>query len=199
MKVRAIFFALTTLASALLAGCATSTATIQLPRLPTWRAPLDPSPVTHAQIYAEVARHSLTGVPILTSDATFTRINHDFALALIAWTRAFLAAENATPTGIHWVPESFDCDKFAKALTLAIELAASRAGVRAQPLAVRIQVAQLEPFGGIPALPPEDPGHALVTLATDAGLLVVEPQTGAHTPLATYPNRRRIYRISIGG
>ncbi len=186
-----------------LVGCSTAggspAATITVPMLPAWRAPADASPVPWLQVLGEVGRLA-PAAQFHTSDATFTRINHAFALELVAWTRAFISAEEHThAAGLHYTSESFDCDKFAKAFTLAVELAAGRAGVRAQPLAARIFVRQSAAFGGIPAVPAPNDGHALVALATDAGIFVVEPQTGAVVALAQYPNRATVWRVSIGG
>lgn len=185
-----------------LAGCATAPGTVDtitVPRLPAWRAPADASPVSAMQVQLEVMRLA-PGVALATSDATFTRINREFAVELIAWTRAFVDAEEHThAAGLHYTAESFDCDKFAKAFTLACELAAGRAGVRAQPLAARIFVHQAAPFGGVPAVPPPNDGHALVALDVDGAILIVEPQTGVFAELAQYPNATRVWRISIGG
>jgi hypothetical protein len=152
---------------------------------------------------AEVVRLA-PGAPLNTSDAAFTRIDRAFAVELIAWTRAFIDAEEHThAAGLHYTPESFDCDKFAKAFTLAVELAAGRAGVRAQPLAARIFVHQARAFGGVPAVSPPNDGHALVALAVDDGgktvILIVEPQSGVFAPLEQYPNAATVWRVTIGG
>lgn len=184
----------------LVAGCAMSPgATITVPMLPVWREPANAAAIPAWQVMQEVTNLA-PAAQLSTSDSTFTLIQRDYAVELVAWTRAFITAEeHSHAAGLHYTAESFDCDKFAKAFTLAVELAAGRAGVRAQPLAARIFVHQVAAFGGVPAVPPPGDGHALVALATDAGILVVEPQTGAVVPLAEYPNRATVWRVLIGG
>lgn len=178
-------------------GCAT-TGSVSLPALPAWRAPADSTPVTSGQLAAGVYQHA-PGAQLILSDSQFVPLNAEFARELVAWTRSFLWVENKEAGGFAWTAESLDCDKFSKAFTLAVEVAASRAGVRAQPLALRIAVNQMAAFGGVPAMPPPNNGHSLVALVTDAGVLIVEPQSGVTAPLDQYPNRSYVWRIAIGG
>jgi hypothetical protein len=197
MNLRAFFLAVLSLAAGLLAGCASSSAssaagnakTYWIEALPEWQQPDRAQPILWPAVAAEVATLA-PNAALLTSDAQFIRLNHAFALNVITWTRSFLAI-----THRGYVAESFDCDKFAKAFTLCVEMSAARAGVPEQPLAARIFVNQLEPFGGVPA----GGGHALVALYTDQGVIIVEPQSGAWCPLAAYPNRNNIWRVTIGG
>lgn len=194
-----------------LSGCAsvpgTNTAVSETPTrnartywveaLPDWRTPADAAPVSQQQIFARVAEE-LPSAPVLLSDATFTRVNREFVGELIAWTRSFLVETNRASrdgTRTAYIPESFDCDKFAKAFSLAVEMSASRAGLKAQPLVARIFVNQAVAFGGVPA----GGGHALIAIATDGGIIVVEPQSGASIPWEQYPNRTSVWRITIGG
>lgn len=198
MKVRVFLSLVCASLLGALQGCVAGES-ITLPRLPAWRAPANPAPVAWSEVTAAVRRLA-PNAQLATSDAAFTRVNRQFAAEVIAWTRALVDVEEHTPgDGLHYTPESFDCDKFAKAFTLAVELAAGRAGVKAQPLAARIYVRQEAPFGGVPAARPPADGHALVALATDEGVLIVEPQTGECVPLEQYPNRATIWRVSIGG
>lgn len=197
MKVPLLLSVLAGLCLAFVTGCSTTTpgATITLPMLPPWREPSDPSRVSGAEVFDGVVRLAPLAT-LQTSDNTFTRLNAAYASELIAWTRSFVWAEQSTQrAGLSYTPESFDCDKFAKAFTLAAEVAAARAKIHAQPLAFRIYVHQLAAFGGVPA----GGNHALVALVTDAGVLIVEPQTGQTAPLESYPNRAEIYRVTVGG
>ncbi|HSV73448.1 MAG TPA: hypothetical protein VLH79_06790 [Chthonomonadales bacterium] len=183
----------------LAAGCqATDTGRVSVPALPAWRAPAQSGIVTWEQVAAGVQQHA-PGAQLVTSDATFTALSADFARELVAWTRVFLWHQNKEARGFRWTAESLDCDKFAKAFTLAAELAAARAGVHAQPLALRISVWQVSAFGGVPAMPAGQNGHALVALVTDAGILIVEPQSGTVATFADYPNRAEVWRVVIGG
>jgi len=186
--------------AAAVSGCATGggTGSVALPSIPAWRAPASGATVGAGDVAIGAMQYA-PGAQLVMSDARFTPLNEAFARALVTWTRAFLWTMNKEGAGFAWTAESLDCDKFAKAFTLAVEIAASRAGVKAQPLALRISVNQREAFGGVPAMPPPADGHALVALVTDAGILVVEPQSGVIVPLAEYPNRAHVWRITIGG
>lgn len=186
-------------ASLALCGCATNgNNKVTLPALPSWRAPANPAPLNAGVLAAGAAQYA-PGAQLMLSDSQFVPINAEHARELIAWTRSFLWSINKEGAGFAWTAESLDCDKFAKAFTLAVELSAARAGVKAQPLALRISVNQRAAFGGVPAMPPWADGHALVALVTDAGILIVEPQSGHAAPLADYPNRAHVWRIAIGG
>jgi hypothetical protein len=50
-------------------------------------------------------------------------------------------------------------------------------------------------WGGIPI----GGAHALIAVATDAGVIIVEPQTRATISLDEYPNRDHIFAVKIGG
>ena len=180
-------------AAAVFSGCASDGVT--LPRMPAWKAPK----VERAEFTGEEVRvHAgalAPGAAVDLSDSRFTIVNHETALALLAWTDSVYFS-----TGQRYTPESFDCDKFAKAYTLAVEWCAARSGVKAQPLAARIYVEQRAAFARIPGSPTAT--HGAVGIRTDEGYFVIEPQPGSSArlrvaPLADYPNR--IYQIKIGG
>lgn len=176
------------------AGCV-SPRTVNLPKLPKWEAPN----VARAEFSAaEVQLHAsllLPGVPVDLTDANFTIVHHETALAILAWTDVVYRT-----TGHGYTPESWDCDKFAKAYSLAVEWAASAAGVKAQPLVARVFAVQANSFANVPGNP--NSAHALAGLRTDQGYFILEPQGGGSTAfrliqLEAYPNR--IYRVRIGG
>lgn len=182
MRVLVAFYCL------LLVGCATAE-TITLPRVPQWRAPSDPRTYTAAEVVQQCGG-ILPGVTVDTSDVTFTAVNHLWLTEAAEWSWQF-----SKGIGLVYTAESFDCDKFAAGFALAANVAAARAGVRAQPLLARIYVRQLASFGGVPA----GGGHALNVVLTDRGLYVIEPQSRVIVPLAEYPNRAAIFRVKIGG
>ncbi len=179
-----------------LVGCSTAPAnTFTVPVIPAWVAPANSAPVSAFDVFT--ASHALAPSALLmTSDATYTRVNAKFADAAIAWTQRIVRLHGR---GFVWTAESLDCDKWAKAFSLVFEISAARAGVKAQPLVARIYVNQVHAFGGVPAMPAGANGHALIAIATDEGILVVEPQSGIKTPLTQYPNRDHIWRVSLGG
>jgi len=185
-----------------LSSCATgggASDTITLPRLPIWKTPAVQETFTATQVF-EAVRQYAPQAQFIGSDAFYTRINHEFAVALVDWTRrALWSANSQVKRGFEWTPESLDCDKFAKAFTLFVEIAASRAGTNAQPLAFRTSVNQVHSFGGVRGMPPPNNGHALVVLVTDRGVFVVEIQSGVMSTLADYPNREYVWRVVIGG
>lgn len=177
------------------AGCV-SPGTVNLPRIPTWKAPN----VVRAEFTAaEVQLHAsllLPGVPVDLTDSTFSIVNHETAVAILLWTDTVYRT-----TGHGYTAESWDCDKFAKAYSLAVEWSASSAGVKAQPLVARIFVVQANGFAGVPGAP--NAAHALAGLRTDQGYFVLEPQgSGTSAALRLVPLERyanRIFRMRIGG
>jgi len=173
------------LACSLLVGCATDY--VKVPRVPAWD---DVDIVYEAGdvrrfVFAEV------GVFPSLSDSEYTPMSDDWVDRMLDWTWHFSHA-----TGIAYTAESFDCDKFAKAASLAAEIAAARAGVKAQPLIARVYVMQKLPFGGVPAT---DGAHAVNAVLTETGIWIIEPQTRRKTELKNYPNKNHIYHVAIGG
>jgi hypothetical protein len=178
------------LAALLAFSCATTGGgRVSVPAVPAWVAPAAVQGYTANEVIVECARLAPYAL-VETSDQTFTPISHEWLQAACSWSWSFLKA-----TGITFTAESFDCDKFALGFAYAANVAASRAGVHAQPLLARVFVTQGEAFGGVPA----GGGHAVNGFLSDRGLFILEPQTRTLIPLADYPNRDRIFRIKIGG
>jgi hypothetical protein len=172
-----------------LPACTAPTGRVQVPAVPTWIAPAGVPTYTAAQVLEQCAVLA-PGAVVEISDASFTPLSHEWLQAACTWSWEFSKA-----TGIGFTQESFDCDKFALGFAFAANVAARKAGVRAQPLLARVHVQQLAPFGQVPA----GGGHALNGFLSDRGLFILEPQSRALVPLAEYPNRRAIFRILIGG
>ena len=111
------------------------------------------------------------------SDDSYTRVSHAWLERYVTWTWAAAKA-----VGLRYVPESFDCENFA---TLFCEIAAKKAagaGTRSAPLVAVVTLAQ-----------PGGARHAMVGVATDRGLYIVEPQPDAGPfrikPVADYQGR----------
>lgn len=179
---------LLTVAAILLAGCQSSNG-VTVPRVPAWIHPSDARTFTAAEVRSEIQRLTSPFTGIDTSDATFTPVSHVWLEQVLPWSWHFARA-----AGLAYTSEAFDCDKFALALAFSANVAAGRAGVKAQPLFARIYVTQRVPWGGV-----NDGEHALNAVLTDRGIYVIEPQTRAIVPLADYPNRGSIWRVKIGG
>lgn len=169
---------------------------IMVSPLPVWQAPA--STATHVDqfdVVDAVARYA-SKARVDTSDSQFTVVHHEWAMQLVSWSFNFAGAMSSrTDTGRLYAPETFDCDKFAKAFSLAAELSAGRKLSGAQVLVGRIYVQQINAFGGVPA----GGNHALNFFVSEKGVYIVEPQTGRVSPLSEYPNRSTIYSVKIGG
>lgn len=159
---------------------------IVLRRLPVWRD----TGTRYSNLDVIQQDTALFGVPPIISDAVFTDVPEEWLTEALAWVPGFLRA-----TGLHYVAQSFDCDKYAKALTLAAEIACARAQVPAAPRLGRLAVRQNVAWGGVAA----GGGHAVNSVKTPTRRLVVEPQSGTVTDFATYPNRTTIFRHLLGG
>ncbi len=163
---------------------------VSVPAVPAWQLPAGAPTFTAAAVIAEIQRLA-PSAQIETSDAVFTPVSHAWLEETVAWSLAF---GSATGLGIY-EQESWDCDKFALAFALSANIAAKRAGVKAQPLVARIYVVQAAAFGGVAS----GGFHALNAFCSDRGLFVLEPQSRTLVPLAAYPNRDFIIRVKLGG
>lgn len=175
----------------LVSGCASTGDTVAIPKAPAW-VQVEGSPtIPAATVAAECNRH-LPYVPVTYADGTYTLVSHSWLEAYIQWT-----SRAASAAGVAYTPESFDCEDFALAFYLIATRKAAQAGIKASPLIGRIIVAQASTFANVPGSPTGR--HALIGVATDRGLYVVEPQpTGGLrlAPLAVYPNR--ILAVTFG-
>lgn len=176
-----------------LAGCNTAPdGYISVPVIPAWIQPENARTYTAAEVIVKCAELA-PGASVQLSDSVFTPLSHEWAQKIPRWSWEF---GMATDLG-EWKEESLDCDKIALGVAFAANVAASRAGVKAQPLAARIHAWNNVSFGGIPA----GGAHALNAFLTDRPpyYWVYEPQTRVWSPLDEYPNRKGIFLIRIGG
>lgn len=164
-----------------------SNSSIVLPPLPKW-----PQGTLRVVPYSDVFNAVKRQAPLAqleVSDAAFVEIPLSLLKPLIDWTQKAREALR-----FNYVAQSRDCDKFAKAFTLAFECCAAAAGLQAQPLCARVYVKTLVPWAGV-----ADGTHALNAVATTEGIYIVEPQNGQCCPIAAYPNRSMIFKVTIGG
>lgn len=159
----------------LAAGCA-STDTVTIPKAPAWQLSADARPVSGFEARVEILKVA-PFAKVEIRDASYTRISHAWLERYVSWTW-----EAAKATGIRYTPESFDCENFAG---LFLEIARSRAaaaGEKVAPLAALVVVRM-----------PDNGLHALVGVATDRGIYIVEPQPDAGPfrirPLSEYVGR----------
>lgn len=164
---------LPTLFALVLSGCATQPG-VTLSPLPAWRAPIAAETTFLSTRVAALARNAVPGAFVSHADDRYTLISHRWLEEYLSWT--WHASKAA---GIRYTPESFDCDDFSRIFETLATLAAAKAGVHAAPTLARI-VVDLD----------GRTRHALLGVATDAGLFVVEPQPDAGpfriVPLALY-------------
>jgi hypothetical protein len=177
--------------SLLLSGC--NTTGVNIPRPPKWVDTGLP-PVSSNTVVTWVAVTQPYATADL-SDSTFTVVDHDWLLAMVKWSDAFLRQTNH-----HYTAESFDCDKFAAAFALGVNWVAGDAGVKAQPLVARVYVVQAHTFANIPGS--ANGAHALIGFRSNRGFFILEPQGDGPVflrlaPLSDYPNK--ITRIKLGG
>jgi hypothetical protein len=180
------------LAGWLLAAPAFAADTVKLTRPPQWRPPENTQIVTMAEL-VQLAHAQLPGVPITASDVKFQLVSYQWLEEFVEWTWTF-----DREIGLDYVPESFDCDDYAMMFSLFSSRVASLAGVKASPLVGRIVVRHDIAFGGVKATPGKN--HALICVATDRGIYIVEPQTNSPfrlVPLTKYKNR--IWKLTLGG
>lgn len=165
-------------------GCASNY--VQLPKTPTWVAPADATPMSafQAKITTQLF---LPDAVVSTSDTSYVRVNHEWAVRMLAW-----SGDAAKALGFTYTENSRNCTKFSMALYLAMTDSAARAGVELSPLIARLTVAQDKEFAGVAGTPGSR--HSLLGLATDKApyLWVAEPQPSGNVrliPLAEYPNK----------
>ena len=184
--------ALLLLGAWLLASPTLAAEKVKVSRIPKWREPERTEVITMSELISAVQKQ-LPGVPLTSTDVKFKFVSYQWLEEFVDWTWTF-----DREIGLEYVPESFDCDDFAMAFSLFANRAASIAGVKATPLVGRIVVRQDTAFGGVGATPGKN--HALVCVATDRGIYIVEPQTNTPfrlVPLAEYKNK--ILKLTLGG
>ena len=162
-------------------GCATTSATVSVPRAPEWQAPTDTRVFNFLQVAVEIQRLR-PGIPVQFSDNAYTLVSRPWLDRYLAWT---LAVAQATSTA--YTHESLDCEDFTIGFYFFATRQAAKAGVQCSPLILRLVVEQ-----------PDRTRHLLAAVATDAGIFIVEPQPAAVRliPLAEY--QPRILAATLG-
>ena len=133
--------------------------------------------------------------PILHfDDEDYVVIEHRWLLdTFLPYFRTFLLHLHSGQVG----GEGFDCDDVTLLFRAKLTLSNLRAGGsrKGEVPCGRLIVRQKTSFGGVPGGPRAV--HALILIRTDAGWFIVEPQTGAITPFASYANLPNIVEVSF--
>ncbi len=162
---------------------------IALPEPPPWNASPRTPLCSIGEVVAELER-SCSGHPEVVHQAqSFVRPDHRWLQAYVKW---FVRLNR--PLHLAFSDDSFDCDKYSRCFVAFADLLAMKAGERRASVCVGwVSVNNDEAFGGVEA----GGGHALVIASTNEGIFMIEPQTGAMTPLASYPNRDNLRKVSL--
>lgn len=166
------------------AGCAIAPADrVEIPRAPAWQEPANAAPVESSTVIIE-ARRIAPGAVVSAADTLYIPLSHQWLECYVSWT--WQVAESM---GVVYVPESGDCDDFTNLFADVVALKAQQAKRRASPLVAKLTVTA-----------PGGKRHALVGVATDRGIFVIEPQPSAGPfrikPLAEF--KERILAIEFG-
>lgn len=146
------------------------------------------APLDSGRVELELMRaHAIMPSQIEFSDDAFVLPDQAWIeTEFLPYFRAYLDAMGAEPSG-----EGMDCDNYAQIFKQQLALCNARGGRATAgdvPCAV-VKAQQVLPFGGVPG---DGSRHSVALLRTSAGWQIVEPQTGAITPLEAYPNRAYI-------
>jgi hypothetical protein len=139
------------------------------------------------ELERDVRRHSPYVVRFWAPKLAHVALDGDWLSRVLDWYADILFA-----FGARYLPEAWDCENYAQLLVVlsSMEMAKYwRADVRV-PIGWFTVMPEVA-WAGVPA----GTKHALVMARTREGLVVIEPQTGERTPLASYPNRHRILEV----
>jgi hypothetical protein len=119
----------------------------------------------------------------------FLVADHGWLQCFLDWQHAFQQQQN-----LRYRRESFDCDDYGMSMMALVDLALLRAGTLSRTALVgRLAVEQRERWAGTRA----GGMHEVILVATERGLLVVEPQNGRTIELKDYPNRSHFRRLIL--
>jgi hypothetical protein len=162
---------------------------IALPEPPPWNASPQAPLCSIGEVVAEIDRDCEVHPQVIHQAQAFVRPDHRWLAAYVKW---FVRLNR--PLHLSFNEESFDCDKFSRCFVAFADLLAMKAGERRASVCVGwVSVNNDESFGGVEA----GGGHALVIASTNEGIVMIEPQTGAMTPLASYPNRNNLRKVNL--
>lgn len=162
----------------LLNGCTHLQEELRIPPAPEWVQPQGEqatfTPYEVAQRVSVLAPEvKLAGV----SDKEYTLVSYVWLKSFVDWTWKV-----APIVGVKYTLNSFDCEDFTRLFNTVVSLKASQAKVFAAPLTADTTVSLKS--GSL---------HALVAVATDKGIYIVEPQPDAGpfrlTKLEDYKDR----------
>jgi hypothetical protein len=162
---------------------------IALPDPPAWNASPQTPLCSIGELVAELNRICAGHPQVVHQAQSFVRPDHRWLEAYVKW---FVRLNR--PLHLAFSDDSFDCDKFSRCFVAFADLLAMKAGERRASVCVGwVSVNNDEAFGGVEA----GGGHALVIASTNEGIFMIEPQTGAMTPLARYPNRNNLRKVNL--
>jgi hypothetical protein len=119
-----------------------------------------------------------------------------FYVSDVKWLQSFVVWYGARlkDWNIHYQKEAFDCDDYATLMVLLANLMFVEKGDFSSVICIgRMTVKMAVAWGGIPA----GDIHEMILVATNRGLMVIEPQNGKSCLLKDYPNREHIERLIL--
>jgi len=185
-----------------LSGCTTSKvitpdykkvelySTDSIPALPFLMVTKTPTTITAAQLEQHISKQAK--VEWLAEDSVYflpTKQNMDTVILYLD--------DIFRKFGIHFIPESLDCDDFARTKTALSKLIISQTyQIEASPAIFTIFVFQKKMWANVPA----GGGHALIAYAcTDANgatkVFIWEPQSTEQISVKDYPNKDQLFYI----
>lgn len=174
---------------ALLVGCSDGNkgGTISIPIAPAYTDPSDTTPISR-QVILQKAAQILPGVPIILSHNSYTRVDHEWMVAMVNW--SWYAAKALQ---FEYTNETENCQDFSLAFYEACSHSAALARKTTAILVGRISVENRVTSMNVPGAPGSR--HELIGVVTDQApyFYVIEPQPDAGpyriTPLDKYPNK----------
>jgi hypothetical protein len=153
--------------------------------LPLWVGQVRPAPL--AEFVSCLKRYSPIAVFPFYRDAGYCLVATKDLDSAITHTLRTLSNQ-----GIKYTSNSWDCEDFVNELHQTIRKMAAKAGLEFAPITCVISVKAVNEWAGV------KPGgaHALASVMTELGPVVVETQNGKRCSIETYPNRAFIFEVS---
>lgn len=145
-------------------GCTHAGEGLRIPPAPAWVQPQAEQTAYTSWEVAQQVQLLAPGVKVAgVSDKEYTLVSYTWLKSFVDWTWKV-----APVVGVKYTLNSFDCEDFTRLFNTVVSLKASQARVFAAPLAADTTVSLKS--GSL---------HALVAIATDRGVYIVEPQPDA--------------------